>query len=107
MSKKQQINKWTETIDQVVEVYNELSEVCEQCIDAGCMDVEGKLWSAIWNSFDTMLDCIDDKSDWVSWHIYENNCGKNKYEAKASNQKNSKIIATSRDLAKLIVKDMD
>jgi hypothetical protein len=107
MSKKQQIKKWTETIDQVVEAYNELDQACEKCIDAGCMDTDGNLYSAIWESFENMLKCIDDKNLWMHWYIYENNCGKNKYEARASNQKNSKIIATSRDLAKLIVKDMD
>jgi hypothetical protein len=106
MNKKQQIKEWTETIDRVVESYDKLNDACDQCIDAGCMDIDGKLFSAIWDSFDIMLNCIEDKNLWLHWYIYENNCGKNKYEAKTANQKNTKIIASSRDMAKLIVKDM-
>jgi myo-inositol-hexaphosphate 3-phosphohydrolase len=107
MNKKQQIKEWTETIDRVVESYRKLNEVCKQCIEVGAMYTDGKLWSAIWDSFDTMLNCIDDKNEWLSWYIYENNCGKNKYEAKAANQKKAKIISRSEDLAKLIVSDID
>jgi hypothetical protein len=107
MNKKQQIKQWTKTIDRVVESYDKLNDACDQCIDAGCMYTDGKLWSAIWDSFDTMLNCIDDKNEWLHWYIYENSCGKNGFEAKAANQKKAKIISRSEDLAKLIVSDID
>jgi len=105
MSKKK-IEELTIVIDKVVNSYEKLDKACNQCIEAGCMDVEGKLFAAIWESFDAMLDCIDNEDMWIHWYVYDNECGKKQYEAKGKNQKKSKQIKCSKDLAKLIIKDL-
>jgi hypothetical protein len=67
-----------ETITKIkltMEAYKRLNDATDNAIKAGCLDPDGPLFEAIWKGFDTMLSCYD-KDGWISWYIYETNCGK-------------------------------
>jgi len=100
MTKQDRINKWEVKIGKIVLHYKKLTASCDACFDAGVLDVDGNLYTAIWTMFDNMLDMID-HNDWISWYVFENDCGVMKMEA-GHNGKLSKIT-TPKQLAKLIV----
>jgi hypothetical protein len=100
MTKKQRIDKWEEKIKQIVHDYKYLSKRCQAASDAGCLDPEGHLYHAIWAMFDNMLKMVD-HSDWISWHVFENECGAKKMVGGVNGKVDK--ITTSRMLAKLIV----
>ena len=100
MTKKERIEKWTDKIERIVKDYRHLTACCDAASDAGVLDVDGNLYTAIWAMFDSMLD-MDDHSGWISWYVFENDCGAKKMEA-GYDGKLSKIT-TPRQLAKLIV----
>jgi len=104
MNKKERIEKWTAKIDKIVGAYKKLSAACDESHKAGCLDVDGKLFTAIWVSFDTLMDHID-QQEWLEWYIYDNDCGAEKMRAGFGDVVNP--IKNSRDLAKLIVEDED
>jgi hypothetical protein len=101
MTKQERINEWEKKIERIVKDYKNLTVCCDACFDAGVLDIDGNLYTAIWKTHDGLLDMID-KFDWISWYIYDNDCGANKMEA-GYDCKLSKIT-TPRQLAKLIVK---
>ena len=102
MTKQKRIDKWEAKIERIVKDYKNLTACCDACFDAGVLDVDGKLYTAIWAMFDSMLDMVD-RSVWISWYLFENYCGAKKMEA-GHNGELSKIT-TPRQLAQLIVED--
>jgi len=100
MTKKQRIDKWEVKIKQIVHDYKYLSKRCQAAEDAGALNAEGHLYHAIWAMFDSMLDMVD-HSGWISWHVFENECGAKKMVGGVNGKVNK--ITTSRTLAKLIV----
>jgi hypothetical protein len=72
--------------------------------DAGCLDMDGKLHTAIWKSFDVLMDYVE-QQEWLEWYIYDNDCGAAKMKGGFDEVVNP--IKNSRDLAKLIVEDED
>jgi hypothetical protein len=104
MNKQERIKKWTAKIDKIVGNYKELSAACDVAHDAGCLDIDGQLHTAIWKSFDVLMDCVE-QQEWLEWYIYDNDCGAAKMEAGFGDVVNP--IKNSRDLAKLIVEDED
>jgi 23S rRNA pseudoU1915 N3-methylase RlmH len=102
MTKQERINQWEKKIKQIVGNYKRLSAACDEANEAGCLDTDGKLHTAIWLSFDLMMVHID-QQEWLEWYIYDNDCGSKKMEA-GYDSKLSKIT-TPRQLAKLIVED--
>ena len=104
MTNKERIDKWEAKIERIVKDYKNLTACCDACFDAGVLDVDGKLYTAIWAMFDSMIDIVD-HSGWISWYVFENDCGAKKmaagYDGKLSK------IATPRQLAKLIVEGED
>jgi hypothetical protein len=104
MNKQERIKQWTAKIDKIVGNYKDLSAACDVAHDAGCLDADGKLFTAIWVTFDVLMDHID-QQEWLEWYIYDNDCGAEKKEAGYG--KLVRRIKTARDLAKLIVEDED
>lgn len=99
MNKKQQIAALTYTIENIVGHYKRLDAACDAARDAGCLTVEGNLHDAIWEGFSGMLNLMDHDA-WISWFIYENDCGKS--ALKAGFDGTLRTIRTARQLAKLI-----
>lgn len=49
---------------------------------------------------------IPGRGTWLRWFIYENQCGRRAFEAKADAWKELRPIRTARDLARLIEADL-
>jgi hypothetical protein len=95
------IDETTADIDKITAAFKRLNKACNKAADAGCLDTEGELFSAIWDSFDALIKLID-TDGWLEWHLWENECGKNAMEAGYDGE--MKSITNSRDLAELIHK---
>jgi hypothetical protein len=95
------IDKIKSDIDKITSAFERLNKACDKAIDAGCLNAEGELFSAIWDSFDT-LTRVADTDKWIAWHLWENECGKN--AMKAGYDEENKPITNNRDLAELIHK---
>ena len=67
-------------------------------------DFDGKVVALLFSLMRDLIDFTQKKynaNDWVEWHIYENDFGKNKWEASKGKNKMKKIISIE-DLWKLI-----
>jgi len=95
------IDEITAEVDKIVSAYKRLDEACDKAINAGCLNAEGELFSAIWDSFDTLTRVVD-TDKWVEWHLWDNECGKNQMSAGYDGE--LKPITNSRELAELIHK---
>jgi hypothetical protein len=95
------IDEITADIDKITAAFERLNKACDKAADAGCLDTEGELFSAIWDSFDALIWTIDTDM-WIAWYLWENECGKN--AMKAGYDEENKPITNSRELAELIHK---
>ena len=102
MNKKEQIDQLTHKIDVIVDAYRQLDDICDKAFKAGVLDCDGSFYRAICNSFEEMLKLLD-IDGWISWYIYDNDCGKK--AMKAGYHGKTKPIRTSRQLAQLILND--
>jgi hypothetical protein len=102
MKRIKRINLWQSIVDGIVTDYRRLDNACDAAIKAGAMDPSGPLNDAIWRSFQGMLDRID-VDGWITWFIYENDCGKKEKQANGCGESGMKQIRTTRQLARLIV----
>ena len=102
MTKKERIDKWEEKIERIIKDYKNLTACCDACFDAGVLDADGNFYTAIWAMFDNMLDMVD-RSGWISWYVFENDCGAKKMQAGHDGKLSE--ISTPRQLAQLIVED--
>tara|TARA_R110000868_G_scaffold204078_1_gene452095 strand:+ start:1097 stop:1663 length:567 start_codon:yes stop_codon:yes gene_type:complete len=93
------IEAWEIKITSLVEDYKKLTACCDAASDAGALDACGKLYTAIWNTYDNMLQHID-VDGWISWYIFDNDCGAKEMEAGYSDELNT--IKTPLDLARLL-----
>lgn len=63
-----------------------------------------------WRTFDAYLLAISreigDRDNWLTWFVYENDCGRKKMEAKAAAWPALRPITTPRALALLIEADL-
>ena len=91
--------EWEATIKRVVAAYQQLDAACTAAEKAGCLDLEGPLFKAVWESFDTMLDEFD-SLDWIKWHIWDNKCGKSGLKVITGGK--PAPIRTARQLARVI-----
>ncbi|CAB4156129.1 hypothetical protein UFOVP674_49 [uncultured Caudovirales phage] len=101
MNKKQRILYWEAVIKAIIADHKALDKACTNAMKAGTLEVDGPLYTAIWKSFDGLLGHID-RSDWLYWFIYDNDCGKAGRAAKVGERMKLKPIRTPRQLAKLI-----
>lgn len=92
---------WTEKITRIVADYKRLTAASEAAEKAGCLDITGPLFEAIWKSHDLLIAHCD-FAGWLSWYLHENECGKKNLAAKHNGKAHR--ITTPAQLAKLIVK---
>jgi len=102
MTRIKQINLWESIVNGIVTDYRRLDNACDAAMKAGAMDPSGPLHDAIWRSFSGMLERID-VDDWITWFLYENECGKKSMEAKGCGKRGMTPIKTPRHLARMIV----
>jgi hypothetical protein len=98
------IEAWEIKITSLVKDYKQLTACCDAASIAGALDANGKLYTAIWNTYDNMLQHID-VADWISWYIFDNDCGTKELKAGYDDEINT--IKTPLDLARLIVADQN
>jgi hypothetical protein len=82
-------------LTKLIEEYKNLSVVCDAARAAGCLEIEGKLQSAIWSTIETIIDFFDPEG-WIMWYILENDYGAKGYDA--GYKHNTKSIKTPEDL---------
>lgn len=105
--KEQQLIK---KLDKIVNLYQRLTSATDKANEAGCLEIDGPLFNAIFIAFEGMLNIIEESFnalDWINWYIYENQCGEKQLEAKSSSMQSLQKICNTRDLAKLILNEDD
>lgn len=103
MKKKLNQEEIAKKIIAIVDMHDSLERTLKQLEKCfGCVD--GPLIDEIWRSFKLAMgltsELIGDRSDWLSWYIYECDCGR--YPMKAGIGKKLKKISSPLSLAKLI-----
>jgi len=106
MNRTERIQRLTEIVSGIVADFQRLDAACDAAIKAGAMDPCGPLYDAIWRAWGCLLERIDEDG-WISWFIYENDCGKKAKEAKGCGKRGMTPIRTARQLARLIVESED
>ncbi len=94
-------------IQKIVDAYKELNKLSEHMADIfGCSSTDGAFWDPVWKLLDVAIDQlsenIGDRSDWISWYIFDNQCGKKGLEVRLADGKKLKKIKTVDDLVKVI-----
>lgn len=97
-----------EIIDSVLAEYKSLQKFENQLEKAipmsGCIEPLWKLFDkTVCFASELMEDTMARHDSWLSWYIYDNNCGKNKLEASIEGAFKEKPIETTKDLAQLII----
>ncbi len=95
-----------ELIDGCISLYKSTNETWDDFEKITMASPESPLFNSIWRIFEKYVDMlsklIDDDFNWLSWYIYENDCGKNELEAKNSSQKKMHKIKNTKQLLNLI-----
>lgn len=61
-------------LESIISSYKSLDLACDKAREAGCLDINGNLFDAIWRGFDNVIAVVDQDS-WISWYIYDNEMG--------------------------------
>lgn len=98
-------------LEKCITHYKKISEIFDNFEKFVGVSMESPLFLAVFNTFELYVDelkvSINDPFDWINWYIYDNECGKNEHEAKASNWKKAKKIKNVKDLADIIMADWE
>ena len=97
------IDEWTRLLADLTARYQRLDAAMDAAIAAGCLDIEGELHNAAYNVLDGWIKQLGDESgaEWVSWWIYDNECGKKGLVAGYDGK--CRPIRTVKQMARLIV----
>jgi hypothetical protein len=97
-----EILDWLATAKKLVEAYKKLDAACDAAIKAGCMDVNGPLHEAIWEAHQLSIEAVDVES-FLSWFIYDNDCGKNGMQASSGLNKPLVEIKSFEDFERFMM----
>lgn len=61
-------------LELIVNSYKSLELACNKASEAGCLDINGNFFDAIWRGFDNMLSIMDQDS-WIHWYVNDNDMG--------------------------------
>ena len=90
--------------------YNDIDGTWETLSDLFNMYPDSPVGKIIWNTFELYTKLVSksvgDNAEWLDWYCWENDMGKNAYEAKASNWKEDKKITSIEILCDLIEVDL-
>jgi hypothetical protein len=59
----------------IIASYERLDIATKNAEKAGCLDMNGPLFEAIWRGFENVVSVVDEDA-WISWFIYDNDVGK-------------------------------
>jgi hypothetical protein len=91
-------------LDGIIKKYSQLNDACDAVIKVGAMDIEGPLCQAIWGAWEHLLQQCD-HDDWISWYIYDNDCGKKSRRVYLSGSADGIVIDSTEALARFLVTD--
>lgn len=89
-------------LDGIVEKYRQLNDACDAVIKVGAMNIDGPLCQAIWGAWEYLLQQCD-HDDWISWYIYDNDCGKKGHRVYLSGSDEGIVIDSTEALARFLV----
>lgn len=105
---------FTERINLLMEwekTYYKIDAYWEKLNDLFDMYPDSPIGEIIWGTFHTYTNLvaksIGDNAHWLEWYCWENNMGKNEYEAKASNWDVEQKITNIETLCDLIEVDLE
>ena len=84
--KSKRYDYWGLVVETLINKYKALNKACEAASKSGTLDPNGPLFEAIWSSFESFLNILD-REGWISWYIYDNECGKKKLKASYGKKK--------------------
>lgn len=97
-------------VKELVKHHDALNKQYEDLHKLTRCDVDSPLFNAVWKAYDSYINVVsaligdtqrNDWDSWVSWYIYDNNCGRSGLPAGVSGNK-MKPIRTVEDLVRLI-----
>jgi hypothetical protein len=96
----------TQILDKILSSYQNLDSACDTAIRIGFLEGGGPFYETLWKTFETMLSVVEKQldTDWISWYIWNNQCGSKGLLAKSGGMKKMKAIKNTKDLAELILK---
>ena len=59
----------------IIDAHVALGIATDNAVKAGCLDVNGPLFDAVWRGFESVVSVVDDYA-WISWFVYDNDMGK-------------------------------
>ena len=59
----------------IIDAHVALEIATDNAVKAGCLDVNGPLFDAVWRGFESVVSVVDDYA-WISWFVYDNDMGK-------------------------------
>jgi len=59
----------------IIDSHVALGIATDNAVKAGCLDVNGPLFDAVWRGFERVVSVVDD-GEWISWFVYDNELGK-------------------------------
>ena len=83
----------------IISSYEKLDKATKDAEKAGCLEMNGPLFEAIWRGFENMLAIVDQDS-WISWYIYDNDMGKKDFVVTVGSKKFK--VKTTKTLLRII-----
>src|ERR1035437_6643131 len=98
-------NNKIKLIETLIAIYKEMDAVCDQAKGILGIEVDSKLLDPFWRAFDGYVKAVsalvgDAGAEWLSWFIWENDCGEKGMEA--GYDKRLRPVKTVRQLVALI-----
>ena len=88
-----------EQLQMIINAHLALGVATDNAVKAGCLDVNGPLFDAVWRGFEKVVSLLDEGA-WVSWFVYDNDMGKRGLTV-TINEKKMKV-KTVKTLLKII-----
>jgi len=97
----------SELIHEWFECYQNINHIYDKLNDIYLLSPESNISACMYNTFklytNFLSEKLGDEDGWLEWYIYDNDCGRRGFAAKASNWKKYKKIKNLKDLENLII----
>lgn len=98
------LNEWISLFFRKEIVYKNLRQMFGASPECEVNDIMGKIFLQYTN---LVAEKVGDKDNWLDWFLYDNDAGRNGFEAKASSWKEMRKIQTIENLLDLIENKSD
>jgi len=98
-------------IEECIEQFYKIEKLYDDCYKLLGGDPESQFFTILYDTYNkyvkNLSQLINDDFNWIDWYIWENECGKKEFEAKASKWKKERKIKNVKDLIDIISADWD